>query len=553
MLDLYFLTTNRVKFAHLSYMLRSEAVRLKPSPDYGRPYHEPRIFDREKLLRKSIESANTRMFRREPGENSIGDDLFEVIEDNELELRRNIADIMQDRFFIIEDTSVIIEALSKEHEVPGVDVKYWMRATSFAQLDKQLRENGNNRKVTVRSDIVLYIPRKFRSKIEENYKVFTGVAFGSVVDRESLFETNSLYPWLDNKTFNKWFVPDGVDSIFSTLSIDEALKFDFRRSAIDEMLDFLYKIKILEQKKPKPTNTAFQESLFGESDLIICGPTCSGKSTVSEYLAENYGYFHIEASDYMHLLYYQQFSDISSLTGIHSFAKKVLDEKPEVVASEIKKERNSFGHKRYVISGFRSPAELIPFENEIKAGVVNLVYLNSSRELRFARNRTRARVDSLENYADFVSRDDMQLEMGLSELKIDTRGTKFLNESSLQVFKNDFVEMFLEHTPKVSLFKSVGELVIGASLENAIICALFINQKDSTYYTTTQISKFINNSVSRSKGGSLIMTHKDNVSRYFNMGFYPYFRISAESSKKRYRLSATGLSKAREIMRLLKG
>ena len=27
---------------------------------------------------------------------------------------------------------------------------------------------------------------------------------------ENEIKTNLVYPWLDNKTFNKWFIPDGV-------------------------------------------------------------------------------------------------------------------------------------------------------------------------------------------------------------------------------------------------------------------------------------------------------------------------------------------------------
>ncbi|WP_373001723.1 non-canonical purine NTP pyrophosphatase [Marinobacter sp.] len=552
MLDLYFLTTNRVKFEHLSFLLKDQPVRLQPPPEYGKPYHEPRIFDRDQLLKKSVESANSRLFRKGFDDDSASGDLFRILGGEYSIEDPDIADLMQDRFFIIEDTSVRIEALSYESEFPGVDVKYWMRSTSFTDLDRQLKGFGNNRDVEVRSDIVLYIPKRFRSHVDNNYIVFTGVTQGRVVTEELDFETNPLYPWLDNKTFNKWFVPSGAKDIFSRLPIVEALEYDFRQIAIEKMLSFLYERNLLDRPKPKIDNLGYQESLFGEPDFIVCGPTCSGKSTISEYLAEKYGYFHIEASDYMHLLYYRRFVSYTDKNEIHNFAKSLLEQKPEIVANEIKKERNNLGSRRYVISGFRSPAELRPFQNEIRAGVIKLVYLKSARKIRFERNKSRARADALETYHDFLERDALQFEMGLRDLEKDRRAHLVFNELSLEEFKLQFVKGFLEDCPEVSKYDSVSELVIVGSLEDSIICSLFINQQDFEFYTTTEITRFVNRTVVRTKKGEKITTHKDNVSRYFNMGFYPYFRISMDNGKRKYRLSATGLSKAREILRLSK-
>lgn len=552
MLDLYFLTSNRVKLEHLSFLLKDESVHLQPPPEYGKPYHEPRILDREQLLRRSVESANSRLFRKNVDEYSFSYDLFKILEGEDEAEHPNVADLMQDKFFIIEDTSVIIEALSLESEVPGVDVKYWMRTTSFSELDRTLKLHGNNRGVQVRSDIVLYIPKKFRLDLDGNYIVFTGVTHGRVADEEVDLETNPLYPWLDDKTFNKWFVPTGANDVLSKLPIDESLRFDFRQRAVAEMLDFLNARNLLDGQKCDQLSLGFQRSLFEEPDLIICGPTCSGKSTISEHIAENYGYFHIEASDYMHLLYYRRFISSVDKGDIHNFASILLQEKPEVVANEIKKERSGLGHRRYVVSGFRSASELKPFEDEIRAGVIKLVYLKANRGLRFQRNKLRARSDVLETYNEFVSRDKLQFGMGLSKLENDPRVTIFLNEDNLYEFKRDFVKEFLMYCPRISKYKSVSELRIGGSLEDSIICALFINQQDSNFYTTTEINRFINKSIVRTKRGAPIVTHKDNVSRYFNMGFYPYFRIKIEDEKRKYRLSATGLSKAREILRLSK-
>lgn len=88
-----------------------------------------------------------------------------------------------------------------------------MRETSFSDLDNRLKTLGNNRKVIVRSDIVLYLPPNLRSAPDETYRIFVGKSEGTIVDTEVPFETNKLYPWLDNKTFNKWFVPKGAKNL----------------------------------------------------------------------------------------------------------------------------------------------------------------------------------------------------------------------------------------------------------------------------------------------------------------------------------------------------
>ena len=73
-------------------------------------------------------------------------------------------------------------------------------------------------------------------------------------------------------------------------------------------------------------------------------------------------------------------------------------------------------------------------------------------------------------------------------------------------------------------------------LEDAILLALL---RENQYLTTTEIAHKINDCFPNS-----IKTNKNNVSRYFNQRFHPYFEIHSQNNKIKYRLCHTGRSKA---------
>ena len=122
-------------------------------------YEEPRILNREEILETSFKNALNQLKRAG----------------------------LQKRPFILEDTSVNINSLSRkeEREFPGVDVKYWMKEARFEDLDLELMMMGNDRSATVRSDLLLYLP-----EVSESPLHFVGKTDGKVVDSPSEFETN---------------------------------------------------------------------------------------------------------------------------------------------------------------------------------------------------------------------------------------------------------------------------------------------------------------------------------------------------------------------------
>ena len=99
----------------------------------------------------------------------------------------------EDKFFFIEDTSVIIHALSQERPYPGVDIKYWMQENNFESIDSKLKALGNDRSVEVRSDIVLMLPHQLQILIGEQFKRFTSSITGKIVDHEIEITTQMFY------------------------------------------------------------------------------------------------------------------------------------------------------------------------------------------------------------------------------------------------------------------------------------------------------------------------------------------------------------------------
>jgi len=91
------------------------------------------------------------------------------------------------------------------------------------------------------------------------------------------------------------------------------------------------------------------------------------------------------------------------------------------------------------------------------------------------------------------------------------------------------------------------------NLEESVLVSLLIeSRKGDEYYTTTELASKINEYVIDYRVGSSgekIVTNKNNVSRFFNQKFYPYFDIQSSSGTNKFRLSTTGRSKAMSVIR----
>lgn len=535
MFELIFITSNPAKTAHAKYLCRNYDMIITHQKQYGVAYNEPRLSNRERLIEESLRDAASRIAK------PVIDTEDELFPDDNIRIE-NIK-----KLFFIEDTSVIIHVLSKDKEYPGLDVKYWMKEHDFKSLDNELKNQGNDRSVTVQSDIALYLPPILR-KIEgasSNYKRFTSDTEGTIVEEESQFDTNILFPWLDNKTFNKWFVPFGYQCPISMLSIEEADLCDFRAGAFNEMLEYLEEFGFIKKiGEAKRDLLQISLPLYTRPVFLVSGLPCAGKTTLGAYLSQKFGYYHIEASDFMYLSYYQRHGFASS-KNIADFAEKILEEDPGIVVNQIIDNIKDFQDIPIVITGFRSPEEVSMFHHKYKGSLdIENIYVDADCSERFNRSVKRGRYGHSKSLDEFRDADEQQLRMGLLAIK-DKKANKYItNDGDIVSYQNDFIGFYelMIHDKKILSYDPKRR---PTSLEDAIIIALSYNQdKPVEYLTTTQIAKQIN----KVFVDSALSTSKNNVSRYFNQYYYPYYEITLENEKKKYRLSETGYSRALFLM-----
>lgn len=524
MTDIAFITSNQTKLAHARHLCKGYDVNILHYKKlfYGVGYIEPRLFDRDKLLEESFNDAIERW-------------------------RKNVSNY-GNKLFFIEDTSVRIDALSdNNNEVPGVDVKYWMQSHKFSQLDVELKKRGNNRKVSVSSHIILFLTNELKKKIktEKDHILFTSTSYGSIVEKEKKIDTQILYPWLDNKTFNKWFVPNGYNVPISMLDISDADKCDFRKGAFEQLFNFLR-----EQGEIKHIPKSLPTLRFNFDPLyIVCGPTCAGKSTVGKFLLEKYDYYHIEASDFMTLRYFETHGTKFSIDK-NLFASELLRVNPLFVVESVV---NYIISKKifdcFIITGFRTPNEIDHFVKTFPSRDIRQIYITANSSIRYNRWRARQR-DALDYTKEkFEQINKLQEEMGLLKTKEMKDMIQFENnKEGLPLFFEEFQKRFVNIPP---IFKEDTTRILSVSripLEKAIlfVLAMEYRKNESTYYTTTEISHLINNTFDEFK------KNKNNISRYFNQTYYPYYEIKRENGKNKYKLSPTGYSEASFMMRNVK-
>ena len=525
-MKLYFITSNRAKLANAKHLCKGEGIDIVPHKKlfYGFGYTEPRIQMREQLLEESIESAIARW--------------------------KKFVHKKDDTFFFIEDTSVKIFALSNEQEeVPGVDVKYWMRTMTFDELDAKLKERGNDRSARVMSHVILYIPSCIRQQIgyEKEYILFKSYTDGQIVTNEYEIQTNILYPWLDNKTFNKWFIPEGEVLPMSLLDIEKADQHDFRRGAIEQMIDFLKANKLI-----KAESNPISPRLFTER-YLFCGETCAGKSTAGRYLLEKYGLYHIEASDFMGVIYHETCGRDTTINK-HEFASKLLAAEPTVIAEQVVQYIMSKGlEDHFVVTGFRNNAEIDLFTKYYAIADENSFYIDASKEIRYERWVLRQRDPNIAYTMDEFTRiNELQNGMGVGAIRT-RKGICILknNYKKLSTYYNlieshssNIETVYTESVEtRINKISKVNEL----SLEKCILLTLAKEylKNENKYYTTTQISKRINNLFPYLRKKK----NKNNISRYFNMTFYPYYEISQKEGRIVYKLSPLGYSEALLMLR----
>jgi inosine/xanthosine triphosphate pyrophosphatase family protein/adenylate kinase family enzyme len=514
MRDLYFFSSNRAKLAHLKHIARRFGLEVHGFRElsYMGPYQEPQIRDRKQLLIESYQSAYEK-WKKFNGENDS-------------------------RIFILEDTSVSIDALSSFDEVPGVDVKYWMKDMTFQKLDQLLKDNSNNRSATVRSDLIAHIPEKLRSVIGSG-DPFIWVhdeTQGKITKTENSIKTNVVYPWLDGNSFNKWFIPKNYEVPMSALSIQDADKCDFRAKAFEKLVTNFQGV-LAPDSEEKSVEQLLLPGLAPEPPiLIIAGYSCAGKSLLATWLSDQYGLLHLEASDYMWQAYWERHG-MNSNVKIIDFALEALKVEPWIAARSIAIDIKRITYPAIIITGFRSPNEIVELQKELGTDrPIQIIFIDAEFDLRMSRALERNRENQIQN--KLKERDAKELEMGLDEIRL-LKNISTIN-NNLKNEKNYF-DKFLNEWEKdiISIYKMIENcppLTIG-NLEQLILLSL-LNLKKDDYLTTTQIAASIQYFYGETKS-------KNNVSRYFNQEFHPFYKAEQIEGTTSYRLSTTGNSVAK--------
>lgn len=531
MRELTFFTTSATKLAHARYLAEGYPIRIQGfrQRTYHADYNEPRSNSRSVILEASYRSALGQLVKAGYSASS--------------------------RPFILEDTSVRIDALSIDgQDVPGVDVKYWMREQTFEGLNDLLLAAGNVRDAVVRSDVLLHIPQNLRSAwgVEGEFIVFTGEQRGSIVDEARQFEPNLVYPWLDNVSFNKWFQPEGCEGPLGSLSIDVADRFDFRRKAFEKLFEFLQQRRFFAADAKQ-----LALPLDGKSNFVLCGYPCAGKTTASQHLARRFGYLHVEASDFMHLSYYYRHG-YHGPAPIGDFAESALRQRPTIAAERVVEYIAGNLSEPVVISGFRAPAEVAFLSKEmaIVGKEFNVLFVEAGEVLRFERLRTRARPGDACSMDEFQRRDLQQTRMGLDDIRKSPQVDCISNNGTIRAFLAELDRLVGSHDAHdIDIASGIAAVasVTDIGLQDAILIALLSvwrNDETRQFFSTTEIAALIA-SVFR----GMQPKHKDNVSRYFNQDFYAFFEISGAESgaKRKYRLSNTGYGMALRALRSVVG
>lgn len=525
MRELTFFTTNPTKLAHARYLAEGQQVRIQGfrQRTYHAGYVEPRLASREAILEASYQSAKRQILKAGYSEATHP--------------------------FILEDTSVRIDALSgADDEIPGVDIKYWMDGRTFESLDSMLRAEGNVRGATVRSDVLLYVPSNYRRPwgVDSEYIVFTGEQRGSIVSKERSYETNLVYPWLDNRSFNRWFQPEGCDAPLGSLPIGVADKVDFRRKSFQQLFRFLD-----DRRFSSALGTQMQLPLDNRPNIILCGYTCAGKTTASQYLTRAFGYLHVEASDFMYLSYYYRHG-FQGILSIGDFAESALGQKPTIAAEKVAEYILENLAEPIVISGFRAPQEIIYLEKEmaLRGKYFTRRFVVADEQVRFERLRARARPGDNLTIGEFRARDHQQQRMGLELIKQSPDVLILDNDSSMQTYFGSINHLIgSESKDEINIEASLASLasISDVGLQDAILIALLSVWKDDEtrkFYTTTEMAGLIATVFPK-----MHPKHKDNVSRYFNQDYYAFYEIFRSKNAKKYRLSNTGYGIAVRTLR----
>ena len=259
---------------------------------------------------------------------------------------------------------------------------------------------------------------------------------------------------------------------------------------------------------------------------------------------EEHDFFHIEASDFMQEIYRENHG-LNSNVKIGKFAKEILKVRPTIVAERVLNYLQQFELQNCVITGFRIVEEIEHVQSNISS-VSSLAYIDCEQSIRADRRTKRQR----EHYQQesIEERDDRELKMGTSEI-LNLNGLKKVkNETDFDSFYKEYENHFdLSQLPKSY---SHNIFISTLPLRQLIVVALYLAREQmgegGQYLSTTEITREINKlDIGNNK-------YVNNVGRFFSQNTNFLFEVKVQKKGRKYRLSNTGVSYAKQILRSVK-
>jgi dephospho-CoA kinase/inosine/xanthosine triphosphate pyrophosphatase family protein len=407
-LNVYFYTSNADKLLQARLLFMRHGYTLRHFKGRREPYDEDYSLGTERLLARAIEQVNAE---------------FSV---------RSI--------FFVEDTSLYLEALSRDGEFPGLAVKEWFAKTTFEELDREIRINGGNRRAIVKSDVALYVPTL------SNPIFFHGETEGAVALSAPNFTPSGQYPWLTPETFNGWFIPNGSTKRLGEMEFEESLAFDFRSKSLGALIARLEELNsainlapnFYAMRRPQIASVDEQLSFSGWETsevvdrhvLLIVGHKCAGKTTLSDHLASREGVMVFEASSVLRSLALEADESVDTADDAFRF---LWEHGLDYVAQTIAKYLDRSTVRLNVVTGLRTVEEIsLLLDRFIQT---RIVFVDSDSRTRFERHLKRARDPSVRTFRDFEKQDEEQAKFGVLRVPTEVATDIIRNDGTLEQYK----------------------------------------------------------------------------------------------------------------------
>jgi hypothetical protein len=235
---------------------------------------------------------------------------------------------------------------------------------------------------------------------------------------------------------------------------------------------------------------------------------------------------------------------------IQNFAIDALKKDPGIVARQIATYLKNMPTTGIVITGFRSPEEIKILEAELSGISIETLYIDSSLETRYQRNRKRNRADAPISLPEFRTKNDAQNAMGLDAIRAQSQTIQ--NEKSIFSYIRMTLRFLTDDSHLIPFNCDISKIVEFLPLEQALLISMLMDHKKGLLpLTTTQIARNAESNIPglRMKGDKYLPMDKNNVSRFFNQRFSPHFEAFNQNEKLYFSLSHTGISAAISLLR----